>query len=131
MDDFIKDAGLILIALVLCLVLSVQNKSLSSVLVICACCMVCFSAVGYIKPIIDFVTNLQHIGGLDPQIVGVVIKAVGIGILSEIISLICADAGISSLGKTLQLLSTAIILWLSLPLLNSLMDLIGQILMNL
>lgn len=131
MDDFLKASGLILVSLILCLVLSVQNKSLSSVLVIGVCCMVCLSALVYIRPIIDFITNLQDVGGLDPQIVGVVIKSVGIGILSEIVTLICADAGISALGKTLQILSSAIILWLSLPLLNELMDLINQILTNL
>ena len=131
MDDFIKASCLILVSLILCLVLSVQNKSLSSVLVIGVCCMVCLSALDYIRPIIDFITNLQDVGGLDPQIVGLVIKSVGIGILSEIVTLICADAGISALGKTLQILSSAIILWLSLPLLNELMDLINQILTNL
>lgn len=131
MDDFLKASGLILVSLILCLVLSVQNKSLSTVLVIGVCCMVCLSALGYIRPIIDFITNLQDVGGLDPQVVGVVVKSVGIGILSEIVTLICADAGISALGKTLQLLSSAIIIWLSIPLLNGLMDLIGQILTNL
>jgi hypothetical protein len=53
---------------------------------------------------------------------------IGIGILSEISALICADAGNSSLGKALQILGGTAMLWLSLPVFRTLVDLIRSIL---
>ena len=43
-------------------------------------------------------------------------------------SLICSDAGNSALGKTLQILGAVAVLWLSIPLINSLIALLEQIL---
>ena len=42
--------------------------------------------------------------------------------------LLCADAGESALGKALQILSNAAILWLSLPLFRQIIGLIGEVL---
>jgi hypothetical protein len=53
---------------------------------------------------------------------------VGIGIMTEIGGLICTDGGSSSLGKTVKMLGSAVILWLSLPLYAKLMELLQKIL---
>jgi hypothetical protein len=57
-------------------------------------------------------------------------KYVGIVLLAEIIGHICTDAGNAALGKTVQLLATTAVLWLSLPLFSKLMELIEQALVN-
>lgn len=130
MNDFLKAAGLIVVCVILCLALSGHGKSFSTLLAIAVCCMVCVTAIGYVRPVIEFFTQLQHIGNLDPELVRILLKAVGIGVLSEVTSLICADAGNAAMGKALQILSTAVILWLSLPLFTSLIELITQIMTN-
>ena len=58
----------------------------------------------------------------------ILFKCVGIGLLAEISVLVCNDMGNASMGKTLQILATVVILWLSLPMLNSLLELMGRIL---
>lgn len=131
MDDFIKAAGLILVTVILCLTLSGHCKSFSTLLAIGVCCIVCITAAGYIKPVLDFFTQLQNMGELNTELTETLLKSVGIGILSEITALICSDAGNAALGKALQILSTTVILWLSLPLFTSLIQLISQILTNL
>ena len=97
-------------------------------LTIGVCCMVMLAAVTYIKPIADFLERLQTIGNLDGDIFKILLKAVGIGLLAEFTSLICADAGNASLGKATQLMATAAILWISIPLLERLLELIDNIL---
>jgi stage III sporulation protein AD len=67
-------------------------------------------------------------GNLNPQWLGIMLKAVGIGLVVEMGALICTDAGNAALGKTLQLLGAAAVLWLSIPLADSLMELLEQIL---
>lgn len=128
MDVFIKCATGILIAVVLILTIAKQGKDISLLLTIFVCCMVLIAAVTYLQPVVDFLKRLQSIGQLDSNAITILLKSVGIGLLSEVTCLICTDSGNASLGKALQLLSTATILWISLPLLNELIELIDNIL---
>ena len=56
------------------------------------------------------------------------LKVFGIGMSGEIAASVCADAGNTSLVKGIRFLSNAAILYLSIPIFSSLMDLIRQIL---
>jgi len=128
MNMFLKAIAGTLIALVLGLVLNKQGKDISLLLTLAVCAMVMLAVMRYLSPVIEFIQRLQTIGQLDSGILQILIKAVGIGLLAEITAQICSDAGNAALGKTLQMLSTAVILWISIPLLNQLIDLLVQIL---
>lgn len=117
-----------LLAMILCLMLSKQGKETGILLSLAVCCMICVIALRYLEPVMDFLNQLEDLGGLDSNMVTILLKAAGIGFLSEIASLVCADAGNSSLGKSLQILGSAVILWLSIPLFRGLLELIQQIL---
>ncbi len=128
MERYWQAAAGVLLAVILGLVLGKQGKETGLLLTIAVCCMTACAAVSYLKPVLDFVQQLQQIGQLDGEILQILLKVVGIGLVGEIASLICTDAGNGALGKTLQLLTTSVILWLSLPLLTLLLELIQQIL---
>jgi len=128
MDLFLKTVAGIFLVLVLFVTLSKQTKDLATVLSIAACCIVGSVAFYYLQPVVNFIHTLQEKTGVDDAFFGILLKAVGISLLSEAASLICADAGNSSLGKILQVLSSAIILCLSLPLLEKLLDLVDGVL---
>lgn len=98
------------------------------VLSIAVCCMVALTALEYLSPVISFVSQLEQIGGLDHSMIRILLKVVGIGMVSEIAALVCSDSGSSSLGKTVKLLGSAVILWLSLPLYSMLVELLQRIL---
>lgn len=128
MDTFLKATGGILIALILCLILTKQSKDISVLLTVLVCCMVSAVAIGYLEPVFDFFNKLESIANIDKQMLSVIVKAVGIGLLSEIVSLICTDSGNASLGKIVQILASCVILWLSIPLFTSLIELAEEIL---
>lgn len=128
MDIVLKAVSGILITTVLTQILTKQNKDLSVLLVITVCCIVTAAAFDYLKPIVDFIRELQAIGNLNNEMIRILLKTVGIGLLTEITVLICADMGNASLGKGLQILSVAVILWLSLPLFQKLLDLLDAVL---
>lgn len=130
MEIFTKSAGGILIAILLCLVLSKQGKEFSLLLTVLVCCMVAAVAIGYLEPVVAFLKKLQIVGQLDSSLLEVVLRAVGIGVLSEITGLICADAGNAALGKSLQILACAVVLWMSIPLFTSLLELVEEILVS-
>lgn len=128
METFLKAVIGTLISIILALMLDKQGKDISALLVVFVCCAVTTAAVTYLKPIVDFFQKLQVLSNLDSGMFTVILKAVGIGLLAEVTELICVDAGKSSLGKTLQILAAAVVLWLSLPLLTQMIDLIETIL---
>ncbi len=128
MDIFIKAVAGVLIATVVTLILSKQGKDYSILLVICVCCMVTAVALGYLDEIIEFLRLLQEKGNLNSDLIAILLKAVGIGILSEITCMICTDSGNAAMGKVVQFLSSAVILWLCIPLFTQLIELVESVL---
>ena len=128
MDFIWKASALALICLILYLILAKKDKDIASTLTVAACSMILLGAFNYLEPIIDFLVQLQELGSFDSTFVSILLKASGIGLLSEITSLLCNDLGNSALGKTLQIAASAVILWLSLPLFSQLLSLMAEIL---
>ncbi len=127
MDSFWKVLGGVLIAAVLSLILMRQGKDFSLLLTIGVSAMVAVAAVAYMEPVVAFLRELQQTGRLDGDMLATMLKVVGIGLVTEIASLICQDAGNAAMGKTVQLLGTAVILWLALPLMQALLSMVTQI----
>lgn len=128
MEGYIKAIAAALITAVLCLILAKQGKDMAVVLTILACVMILSSAMGYMGNLIDFLEQLERLVGLKGDEFQILMKVVGIGLTGEMASMICADAGNTALGKVLQLLGTVLILCLSLPLFQGLLELIDGIL---
>lgn len=128
MEEFWKAAAAVLLASILGLVLDRQAKDLSALLTIAVCTMVGMLAVTYLRPVLDLLRELETAGNLPGDFLGLLLKAVGVGIATELIGMICADAGKASLGKQLQTLGSAVILYLSIPVFRALLMMIRQIL---
>lgn len=128
MDVFIKAVSCILISLILWLCLERNGKDISVLFSLAVCVMTLFLAASMFKPIIQLVEKLRELGNINKEYIKVILKVVGIGLISEIISLICKDVGNESLGKVLQILSTILILVISVPIFDKLLDLLNNIL---
>ena len=128
MDIFLKTSAAVIITVILCLTVSKQGKEISVLISVAGCCFVLFAAITYLQPVISFLEKIRIIGQLENEFVSILLKAVGIGMIAEIAALLCSDAGNTSLGKTLNILSGAVILWLSLPIFNKLLELLENIL---
>lgn len=128
MDVLLKAIAGVLISVILYHTIPAERKELSLLLCITACCLVCISALSYLQPVIDFLEHLQTVGTLDTQMLEILLRTVGIGLLSEITTLICKDFGNGTLGKSIQFLATAVTLWLALPVFYELLELIESVL---
>lgn len=126
MEQFFQTCGMVLLAVLLILML--REREMGTAVSLAACCMAAVIAMRYLRPVLDFLETLENLGNLDGDLIGILLKAAGIGILTEIAALVCSDAGNASLGKSVQLLGTAVILWLSLPLFSALVELLQTIL---
>lgn len=127
METVIKVICGALIAVILGLALRQQGKDMALLLSIAVCCMVAAVGISYLTPVVDFIQELSSNSGTDPQFLRILLKSVGIGIVAELSGLICTDAGNAALAKTIQILATAVILWLSLPLMQALLELVRKI----
>lgn len=101
---------------------------MSTLLTLCVCIAVAIASFSFLKPVIAFVQKLAGIGQLDSGLLSVMLKVVGIGLISEICTLVCKDAGNESMGKILQILSSCVVLWLSIPVFEKLISLLEKIL---
>jgi len=125
---FLKAVACVLTGLVLWLCLSKHNKDMSILLTLAVCALVLIAAVTVLKPVFVFIQKLQGLGALDENLFSVLFRVVGIALISEISTLICKDAGNEAMGKTLQLIASATVLWISIPVFEKLLSLLDKIL---
>ena len=114
--------------LILVLVVGRQSKDLGLLLSLAVCVLLALGAMEFLEPVMELLTELKRLGELDNGAVGILLRCAGIGIISELAGLLCADAGEGAMGKALQICANAAILWLSLPLLRQVLTMIGEVL---
>jgi stage III sporulation protein AD len=128
MSIFLKAVAGVLTAVILWLTVNKDNKGISTLLTLAVCIMVFFVCAYFLQPIIDFIHKLELLGELDEGLISIVLKVVGIGLLTEISAAICKDSGNESMGKSLQILSAVAAIWLSIPVFERLITLLDKIL---
>ena len=128
MEPFLQASALVLMAVLLSLVLGKTGKETGIMLTMAVCAMVIMLGLSYLRPVLDFLRKLETMGNLNGDMIGILFKVVGISIISEIADMVCTDSGNASLGKTLHTVAVAVILWLSIPLYDALLDLVQRIL---
>lgn len=128
MDGFVGACGAVFLSIILIVNLSGHRKDMAALLTLAVCVMVALVAVQYIRPVLEFVGELEEIGGLDGDMLRILLKIVGIGVLTEIAVPVCTDAGNASIGKSLQFLAVMVMLSLSIPLFRSLIRVLQEIL---
>jgi len=128
MSYFFQAASGAVLACILCVALGKQGMEFRILITVAVSGMILLLSVSFLEPVLEFIHRLETLGNLDPQMISILFKAVGIGLLSDITALICNDSGNNSVGKALQTLGTVVILWLAIPIFNALLDLIQQLL---
>lgn len=128
MDIFLKVISVSLISATLSLVLSKENKDMALLISVAACAMIAWAGFSYFRGVLDFFDRLMDLTQIDSDMLTIMMKATGVGILGELTALVCADAGNATLGKAVQLTSSIVIIWIALPLFEGLLGLIESLL---
>jgi len=128
MTLYLQVSGAVLLSVILVLTLKSHSKEIGTVLSITVCSIAATAALGYLQPVLEFLKSIENLTGLNNAMVETLLKVTGIGIITEVANLVCKDAGNESMGKAMQLLGAAVILYLSLPMFNSLIELLQKIL---
>ena len=128
MGVFWKAAAAVLVSAVLQQALGKREKDIGVVLTIAVCCMVGMVVFHYLEPVLDLLWELENLGDLQDGLLGILLKGLGIGLVAEFAAMVCVDAGNGSLAKTIQMLGGTVILYLSVPVFRSLLELVVNIL---
>lgn len=128
MAAFFQAAAAVLLAVILTMTLRQANSPLSILLSLAVCVLVLLAALDFLKPVMAFVESLRQLGNLPEEMVLVLLKVTGISVISEIAALVCTDSGNASMAQALKLLSTGVILYLSIPIFQALMELVQKLL---
>lgn len=131
MELFFQVIGAVFLSLILTLMLKQGNPGVAGLLSFLTCVLILILAVGQLRPLADFFHVLERIINLDSSLLKTLFKAVGISIIAQIAELICTDSGNSAMGKALQLMASAVIICLSIPMITAFLELIEEILKGL
>lgn len=131
MELFWKGVAALLVAAVLGLTISRQEKDLSVLVALAACCLGVLAAASLLEPVLELLRQMETMAGIRDEILRILIKSAGLSLVTEIAGMICQDSGSASLGKTLQVLGTAAILYVATPMFTNVLSLIQEILYHL
>lgn len=131
MEKFYAATAGILLTVILVLAIRKQNGEMALLLGLCGCCMGLLVAAGFLAPIVEFLRRLQQVASLDSDMLQILLKITAVSFTAEIAATVCTDAGNAALGKSLQMLSAVVILYLSLPMMEALLELVERILVAL
>lgn len=127
MDLFWKAAALALVTAILSLAVGNQEKHTAILLGIAGCCLIGICGASYLKPILNLVREVEAAANIENGMLGILLKTVGITLTAEIAGAICSDAGNSSLSKMLQILCSGAVLFLAIPIFQSVWTLLTEI----
>ena len=128
MDLFWKTSASILISLILILTLQKQSQDMALLLTTVVCVLAGIASIQTLLPVLDFLYELHTLVSMEDHFLKLLLKIAGIGLVAELVCLLCADAGNSSLGKTVHFLASSVILYLSIPILQGMLDLLQDVL---
>jgi stage III sporulation protein AD len=128
MDFYFKALAGALIAAVLGMMLEKQGKEFSLLLLMLLCSLICILALGFLEPVMDFLRKLEELIPLEPGLLRILVKIAGISLAGELAGRLCMDSGSAAAGKAVQFLTNMVILWLSLPVMETMLELIGEVL---
>ncbi|MBO4420154.1 MAG: stage III sporulation AC/AD family protein [Oscillospiraceae bacterium] len=128
METSFRLSAVVLTAALLTLVLKKQNPELSLVLTLCACALCAGLLLSYLEPVLSLASSLASRAELEDRLTAPLWKCLGLGLLTELTSAVCADAGQSALAKLAELGGGLLCLVVSLPLVQAVLALIEELL---
>ena len=128
MPAALRLSGLALAAALLALTVKKQTPELALTLSLCACAMGAGLVLSYARPLVELARELAERAGLEPELTSPLWRCLGMGLLTELASALCADAGEGALAKIVELGGGLLCLVISLPLLQAVLALIRELL---
>ena len=124
MNLYLSIAALAIIGAISALLVRQYTSILGLCISIVTCLLVILLGLQLFSPIFELLDRLENLAGITNEHTQPMLKVLGIGFLTKIVESICEDAGEQSIGKAFTLVGTVLSIWISLPLLHAVLDLL-------
>ena len=128
MDTIVQISAIAIVAAICAYLIRQHTGSLSTVLSIAACILILLLSFRFLAPVMSVAKRLQTLSGLSETATAPMLKIAGIGVLTQVAGGVCEDAGEKTLTNAVQIAGTVLSVYVSLPLMSSVLDLLEQIL---
>lgn len=122
MQSFLIAAVVGLLTVIFSSLLKKQNPEFSVLLSLMACVVIALILLKLAEPVITFMERLRSFSGIDKELLTPLLKTIGIGILTQISSNVCSDAGENAIAKLIEICGGLLSIYVALPLLEAVLD---------
>lgn len=126
--DIIKIIGIAFIAVIIIIILKQYKPEFAIYASIIAGVLILTLASGTLSGIIDMLKSISSKTNINNDFLIILIKITGIAILTEFAVSICKDAGESAIASKVDIGGKVLIISLSIPIINALIDTVVKIL---
>ena len=126
--DIIKIIGIAFIAVIIIVILKQYRPEFAIYASIIAGVLILAMASGTLSGIIDMINSISSKTSINSQFLVILIKITGIAILTEFAVSICKDSGESAIASKVDIGGKIIIISMSIPIINALIDTVVKIL---
>jgi stage III sporulation protein AD len=128
MELLIKAAVIAVVGAVITLVIKKNSPEMALLLAAALTLLILYFAADAIARLMGFIETLSDTAELSPALISIVMKTVGIAILTKLSADVCRDAGQSSVASGLELTGAAAALYVALPLMETVFSMINDLL---
>lgn len=128
MERVIQICVLAVVSVISCLVLRSTVPAISALVAMCSCVGILVLAMQQLGPVLSLIRTMEDLTGLAGGVTAPLFKAVGIGLLTQVCSTICQDAGEAALGKAVEFGGAVLTLAVSVPLISAIVSVLQEVL---
>lgn len=125
--DVVKIIGVGLISLIVIIILKQYKPDFAIYVSILAGAIIILLVMDKLSSIVSLLTSIQNKSNTNNQFLVILLKITGIAFLTEYASSICNDAGESAISTKIDLGGKVLIISLSIPIIQALLELIIKI----
>ena len=126
--DIIKIIGIAFVAVIIIVILKQYRPEFAIYASIIAGVLILTLASGTLSGIIDMINSISSKTNINSDFLVILIKITGIAILTEFAVSICKDSGESAIASKVDIGGKIIIISMSIPIINALIDTVVKIL---
>jgi stage III sporulation protein AD len=124
MDILIKAAAIAVAGAILGLAVRKNTPEIAIMMTLAVLCVLIYLSADVFRQLVDFIEELGRFAGVHAASVGIVLKTVGISILTKIASVVCQEAGHQAAASGIELVGCLTALYVAIPLFETAMDMI-------
>ena len=128
MEYFFQVLVIALVTVIAMLVLKKRVGELALVLAVLSISVLSYFAITMLQPVLDMVSQLEELTGINTAVMAPVFKTALIGILTNVAAGICSDSGENGIARMVEICGTVMALYLSIPLISAVLELLDALL---